>query len=103
MKRTKRSATAPTPPRNPTVRLQWHAPGANAVYVAGTFNDWRADATPLQPQAAGLWIVELELPPGIYEYRFVVDGCWCSDSHASETTPNSFGDSNAVLRVHHPV
>ena len=41
----------------------------------------------------------VDLPPGDYEYRFVVDGCWCSDPEAKETAPNPFGDHNAVLRV----
>jgi 1,4-alpha-glucan branching enzyme len=83
-------------------RLQCHAPDAKSVYVAGTFNDWRPDATPLQPQNPDLWSVELELAPGNYEYLFVVDGCWRLDPAASETVPNPFGGQNAVLRVLRP-
>jgi len=81
------------------VILRCHAPDAKSVHVAGTFNGWQPDATPLQPQANGLWTVELDLPLGDYEYRFVVDGCWCSDPEAKETVLNQFGDHNAVLRV----
>jgi len=69
------------------------------VSVAGTFNDWQADATSLKQQADGLWTVELPLSPGTYEYLFVVDGCWCPDTNAAETSPNPFGTLNSVLRV----
>ena len=81
------------------VRFQCHAPTAQRVCVAGTFNDWQPEATPLQPQAHGLWMVELPLSPGADEYLFVVDGCWRQDHNATETTPNPFGELNAVVRV----
>ena len=67
--------------------------------VAGTFNDWQADTTSLQPQADGLWTVELPLSPGTYQYLFVVDGFWRPNPNATETTPNPVGALNSVLRV----
>jgi len=88
-----------TPAPHAVTHFEYHAPEAQSVFVAGTFNDWRPDATPLQPQQSGLWTIELELAPGIYKYRFVVDGSWCSDPSASETGVNPFGDQDAVLRV----
>jgi hypothetical protein len=79
MKRTKKPATAATPTRNSTVRLQYHVPEAKRVCVVGSFNDWQPDAAPMEPRVDGLWTIDLELPPGTYEYRCVVDGCWCDD------------------------
>jgi 1,4-alpha-glucan branching enzyme len=99
MKRTNKPATAAAPTRNPTVRLQYHVPEAKRVCVAGSFNDWQPDAAPMQPQADGLWTIELELPPGTYEYRCVVDGCWCDDPNATEAVSNPFGGYNALLCV----
>lgn len=98
-KRAMKTASAPAAAGRTATQLQYHAPEAKAVFVAGTFNDWRPGATPLQPQMSGLWTVELELAPGVYEYLFVVDGCWCSDPCASKTEPNPFGGQNAVLHV----
>ena len=98
-KRTKKAAAASTLAQAKRVRLQHHAPAAKRVCVAGTFNHWQPDAAMMQPQADALWTLELELPPGTYEYRFVVDGCWCDDPNATETASNSFGGQNAVLRV----
>jgi 1,4-alpha-glucan branching enzyme len=103
-KRTKKPASAATLVHGTKVCLKYHAPDAKRVCVAGTFNDWQPDAAPMQPQADGFWTIELELPSGTYEYRFVVDGCcWCSDPKATDVVLNPFGDYNAVLRVSAPV
>lgn len=75
---------------------------ARAVCVAGSFNDWQPDATPMQPTGDGTWGIELELGPGTYEYRFVGDNCWCSDPNAPDTVLNPFGDYNGVLCVPAP-
>jgi len=98
-KRTKKSTSASTLAQAKRIRLQHHAPEAKRVCVAGSFNEWQPEAAPLKAEADGLWNLELNLPPGTYEYRFVVDGCWCDDPNATETTPNLFGGHNAVLRV----
>jgi 1,4-alpha-glucan branching enzyme len=100
-KRTKKSA-APAGSRK--VRLQHRAPEAQRVCVAGTFNNWQPDAVALQRlalqrQADGVWTIELELAPGMYKYRFIVDGVWCDDPQAALTLPNPFGGCNAVLLV----
>lgn len=46
------AASAGSPPQR--VRLQYRAPDAKRICVAGTFNDWQPDAAPMQPQADGL-------------------------------------------------
>ncbi|MGC8990828.1 MAG: glycogen-binding domain-containing protein [Verrucomicrobiia bacterium] len=99
MKRTKKSTSPARLASGKKVGLEYRAPDAKSVCVAGTFNNWQTDATPMKPQPDGLWTIELELPPGTYEYRFVVDGVWCDDPKSAETTPNPFGGFNAVLRV----
>jgi 1,4-alpha-glucan branching enzyme len=84
---------------SPTVHLKFVHPSATAVSVAGSFNDWRAEATPMIPVGDGHWRKELALPPGTFEYRLVVDGQWMPDPSAAETVPNPFGGENSVLRV----
>ena len=49
------------------------AQSATSVFVAGEFNDWDANATPLM-RADGIWRAELMLEPGEYAYKFVIDG-----------------------------
>lgn len=82
-----------------THHLTLESPGASAVFIAGSFNDWSPDATPLARGANGSWGIELALPPGRYEYRFVIDGEWVDDPNATEFTISPFGNRNAVLVV----
>jgi 1,4-alpha-glucan branching enzyme len=72
---------------------------AREVNVAGNFNGWRPDATPLHDTGAGEWVVRLKLRSGQYEYRFVVDGRWSEDPLASQRVANPHGSFNSVLIV----
>lgn len=74
-------------------------PTAQEVCIAGSFNDWHPNATPMIRQDNGRWTIGLALPPGRYEYRFVVDGEWMDDPAAGELIPNPFGTANAVIEV----
>ena len=67
--------------------------------VAGTFNAWDSLATPLSKTKDGEWRFHTDLAPGEYEYRFIVDGVWQEDPHATNAVPNPFGGRNSVLRV----
>ena len=81
------------------VHLEFTHPKACAVAIAGTFNDWRPEATPMVLLGDGRWCKDLVLPPGIYEYRLVVDGEWMPDPLGQATAPNPFGGLNSVLKV----
>jgi len=74
-------------------------PEARSVAVAGSFNDWDCNRTPLSLNSAGTWKATVWLPAGRYEYRFVVDGQWISDPGARESVRNTFGSTNSVLVV----
>lgn len=74
-------------------------PSANRVCIAGSFNDWNPQATVMVSLGGGKWMKDLMLPPGTYEYRFVVDGKWIPDPNASHSVPNPFGEPNSLLSV----
>jgi 1,4-alpha-glucan branching enzyme len=81
-------------------RLDLRAPAATQVAVAGDFNGWRPEATPLRRGEGGVWTVQLPLAPGKrYEYMFVVDGAWVADPSAPATSDDGFGGANAVLEL----
>jgi len=81
------------------VRFVLHAPGARAVTVAGTFNQWDATVTPLVTSDGDLWVATLVLPRGEHQYAFVVDGAeWVPDP-AAPTVDDGFGRRNSVLAV----
>jgi Carbohydrate-binding module 48 (Isoamylase N-terminal domain). len=88
-----------TGPRLEPVRFEFTHPTASTVCIAGTFNDWNAEAKPMHHVGGGHWLKETALPPGTYEYCLVVDGKWMPDPRASETVPNPFGGRNSLLKV----
>src|SRR5262249_40394929 len=96
----KRKTKNPSPQiPNGGVHFELNHPAAEMVCIAGSFNEWHPEATPMIPSGDGLWRKDLNLLPGRYEYRLVVDGQWVDDPTAKETVPNPFGGLNAVLEV----
>ena len=77
------------------------APGASRVSVAGDFNNWDAEATPMRHSGSGdLWIVSVSLPRGVHLYSFVLDGAeWRPDPAAPLAAETSFGGHNSVVVV----
>ena len=88
------------PPGTRPVTLVYHADGAGRVEVAGSFNDWNPSSSPLHPVGDGAFRTVLWLPPGQYEYQFVVDGRrWQSDPLALLQRDDGFGAVNSVLEL----
>ena len=96
---TKPAATKPSKPRTNGICLELIKPDAKHVLVAGSFNEWKPEATPLVRKGNGKWVGDLSVGPGRYEYLFVVDGQWIPDPNAKETVQNPFGGRNSVLVV----
>src|SRR5712671_119482 len=90
-------ARAAARPVEKPVEFILNLPGVKSATVAGTFNDWDIQRTPLRKDGNGGWKTTVWLPPGRYEYRFVIDGAqWYSDPGAKESVPNQFGSSNSI-------
>lgn len=82
------------------VEFRLNLPGAKSATVAGSFNDWDLNRTPLSRDPNGGWKTTVLLKPGRYEYRFVIDGAqWYSDPGAAECVPNGYGSTNSVVVV----
>jgi peroxiredoxin/mono/diheme cytochrome c family protein len=72
--------------------------GTQAVYLAGTFNDWKPNALKMDgPDDSGRYQTKLILDPGTHEYKFVLDGTrWRQDPGNGRQT----GDyHNSVVEV----
>jgi len=75
-------------------------PNASSVQVAGDFNGWQPQLTPMTKiDDQGTWQVKLPLTAGSYRYRFVVDGQWQHDPNNADTEPNPYGELNSVLQI----
>jgi len=86
-------------PKQPRVVVELVKPDAKKVFVAGSFNDWKPEQTPLVAAGNGRWTRALKVAPGRYEYLFVVDGQWLPDPNARQSVENPFGGRNSVLMV----
>jgi 1,4-alpha-glucan branching enzyme len=74
-------------------------PTAGSVEIAGDFNNWQPQQTPMSQISDGVWKVKLPLSAGRYCYRLVVDNQWQQDPNNEATEPNPYGELNSVLVV----
>jgi hypothetical protein len=75
-------------------------PRADNVQIAGDFNNWQPEYSPMQKVGeGGIWQTEMNLMPGRYRYRLVVDGQWQQDPYNELTELNPFGGFNSIIEV----
>ncbi len=75
-------------------------PKAEQVQIAGDFNGWDPQKTPLSGESQmGDWRVAMPMESGRYKYRYVVDGRWQQDPYNEVTEENPFGEHNSVVEV----
>jgi 1,4-alpha-glucan branching enzyme len=85
------------------ITFVFRGPDAKSVHLAGNFNDWNTSSHPLSRtitgEGDGMWKRIVYLEPGVYEYRFVVDGMWNDGAGSVEGWTNEFGSFTCVLWV----
>ena len=76
------------------------ARNAKEVRVTGEFTNWSREGMALSHDSGdNLWKAVLDIPPGEYEYRFIVDGVWIRDPNNKDYIRNEFGQENSLLIV----
>ncbi len=66
------------------------------VCLAGDFNNWNPEP---MTRTADEFRAVMDLVPGEYQYKFIVDGQWVPDLKAAGFEPNAFGSVNSVVIV----
>ena len=92
-----KKSAAKTKKRRVTFTLM--APGAEAVFLVGDFNNWNEKKQPMKKDQSGRWKKDVIVPPGRYEYKYLVDGEWKIDRANNEVVRNRFGTMNNVILV----
>ena len=82
---------------NTTFRLKGY-PNARIVAVAGSFNTWNQSQV-LCGREGEEWICRLDLTPGKYTYKFIIDGDWILDPDNPTTEDDERGFTNSVVVV----
>lgn len=68
------------------------------IIISGTFNDWNETQDSLQKTENG-WSIHLQLKPGVYMYKFIVDGEWTEDPTNPDKVLSEFDNYNSILLV----
>jgi len=82
---------------NTVFRLKGHA-DARVVAVAGTFNNWNQSQM-LFGKEGDVWVCRIDLAPGKYTYKFIIDGDWILDPDNPTTEDDERGFTNSVVVV----
>ena len=76
---------------------------AKVVLLSGTFNAWASTADKADvmtdPEKDGTFTFEKVLAPGVYQYKFIVDGVWTTDPNNPNQLPDGYDGINSVIQV----
>lgn len=75
------------------------APAAEEVILLGDFNGWDPVKHPMKQDSNGMWKKIVMVPPGRYEYKFLVDGQWQLDPENVQICTNCFGTRNHYISL----
>ena len=82
---------------NACFKLYGHK-NAKKVILAGSFNKWDENLFAMNKVENG-WEITLEIKPGSYQYRFIVDGNWIEDPYNPDKVENEYGEYNSVINI----
>jgi len=87
----------PSSKGNTTFRLKGH-PDAALVVLTGSFDNW-SQSQLLFAREGDEWVCRVDLDPGVYQYKFIVDGDWLLDPSNPDTAEDEAGNVNNVIEV----
>ncbi|KAK3266986.1 hypothetical protein CYMTET_24427 [Cymbomonas tetramitiformis] len=83
-----------------SIRFEWRY-GGRQVHLCGSFTRW-LETVPMAPdQVTGVFAVVCNLPPGVHQYKFIVDGEWRHDE-GQPFMPDPLGNVNNWIFVGAP-
>ncbi|HBB86771.1 MAG TPA: hypothetical protein DC047_04065 [Blastocatellia bacterium] len=82
---------------NTTFTLPGHT-DAEAVAIYGSFNNWIQTKNYCAKEGNG-WVCRLDLAPGKYTYKFLVDGVGLNDPANSATEDDVYGHTDSVIII----
>ncbi|CAJ0957541.1 unnamed protein product, partial [Mesorhabditis belari] len=79
------------------VTFRWHDTNPTSVFVSGSFVNWESKI-PLRRDRYG-WVVEIQLPRGHFEYKYIVDRQWAIDEKRQSVVNTREGQINHTESV----
>ena len=83
------------------VTFTLQASDAEDAFIAGDFNSWHPSQDSMYRDSTGTWVITLQLKPGRYEYKYVIDGgeTWKHDITNPLWVQDPYGGRNSVVIV----
>jgi 1,4-alpha-glucan branching enzyme len=72
-----------------TVEFRLFKPDARFISIVGDFNNWNPENDLLEKKKDGVWTLKKRLFPGVYKYKYIVDGKWMVDLYNPRTARDS--------------
>ncbi|WP_418513409.1 glycogen-binding domain-containing protein [Corallibacter sp.] len=94
---------AVTPNKDGNICFKLHGyENAKKVILTGSFNKWDENLFRMSKTKDG-WELTLDLKPGEYEYKFIVDGHWIYDTNNPSKRKNEYDGYNSVINIKVPI
>ena len=81
------------------VTFSLSAPGAKDVCLTGTFNNWDIRKHHMKQNEDGVWTKTVIIPPGTYEYKYIVGDEWWHDPANENVAYNEHGTLNSLITI----
>jgi enterochelin esterase-like enzyme len=81
------------------VTFSLEAPEARQVFLAGEMTDWERHKQAMTRGADGIWRLQLDLAPGQWLYKFIVDGRWVHDPATPDHDADGQGGQHSFVFV----
>ncbi len=88
-----------TQARAETHVFELDAPAAQVVHLAGEMTRWDQGKIPMRRGADGKWRASVDLAPGQWVYKFVVDGRWIADPANADRAADGQGGQHSFVFV----
>lgn len=75
------------------------ASGAHSVYLAGEMTEWNKNKVAMLLGEDGKWRVTVDLGPGEWLYKYIVDGKWIADPESPSHDADGQGGQHSFLFV----
>jgi len=72
---------------------------ARDVFLVGDFNNWNPYSLPMRKTRSGIWEISLDLIPGAYTYRFLVDGIYRKDPLSTQIVYDKFDNQYSSVSL----
>ncbi len=81
------------------IKAQFYLPAfktAGKIFLSGSFNGWSTALNPMK-RVKDSWITDINLKPGKYTYKFIIDGKWTEDPNNNLREDDGADGHNSVV------